>query len=244
MTPASSERFARGFVFDGRVLDVPGSERVIRDRLAWWDPEVATDRADLRRRHGPARVKGGHWTGGHCRTGMESARRVVDAMKARRKDDDGDGVVDADDPLMDVSVGFVNSWDGLVFQTCDLRWATVHIGGGLNPVSIGTENTWPGTARQARRLGIAGRTERRRFGDRRIETLVPSPEMIRSYVDLCTMLSSPEMRAATRGAIALERVLATRARPRRGHLEHYQAPSAKSDAADYLNDALRAAGWR
>lgn len=232
----------RGLVLDGRVLDVPGSELIHRDTEAWWSWDVEADRPDLRRRLGPARVKGGHWTGGHCRTGLDTARRVVSAMKARRRDDDGDGVIDVDDPLMDVSVGFVNSWDGLLFQTCDLRWATVHMGRWVNPISVGSENTWPGTAKQARKLGYTGRTEMRRFGGRRVECLVPSEEMIRSYVALCRMLSSPEIHAATGGLISIDRTFAS-PKSRRGHIEHYAAPSTKSDAAGYLDDALRADGW-
>ena len=235
--------FERGLMLDGKVLDIPGSESIIRDSRAWWNHDVRDDMADLRVRLGPVRVAGGHWTGGHCRTGMDTAHRVVSAMKARRKDDDGDGVIDADDPLMDVSVGFVNGWDGLLFQTCDLRWATVHMGRWVNPISVGTENTWPGTAKQARKLGYTGRTEMRRFGSREQECLVPSPEMIRSYVALCRMLSSPEANAATRGLLSIDRTFAD-PKHRRGHLEHYQAPSTKSDAAGYLNDALRADGWR
>jgi hypothetical protein len=234
----------RGLVLDGRVLDVPGSEIVHRDTDAWWSWDVATDQPDLRRRLGPCRLLGGHWTAGHCRTGPTTARRVVEAMKARRKDDDGDGVIDKDDPLADVSVGFVNGWDGVLWQTADLRWATVHMARGINPISVGCENTWPGTARQARKLGIAGTTEVRRFGGRRIECLRPSPEMIRSYVELARMLTTPAIRTATGGLIAIDRVLAAPTGHRRGHLEHWQAPSSKGDAADYLNDALRADGWR
>jgi hypothetical protein len=233
----------RGLVLDGKVLDVPGSELVVRDSRAWWSWDDPLDKPDLRRRLGPVRVLGGHWTAGHCRTGPDAALRVVSAMKARRKDDDGDGVIDADDPLMDVSVGFVNSWDGVIYQTADLRWATIHMGRWVNPISVGVENTWPGSARQARKLGVSGRTEMRRFGTRSVECLVPSVEMIRSYVALATMLSSPEIRAATAELIAIDRTFAS-PRSRRGHIEHYAAPSTKSDAADYLNDALRRAGWR
>lgn len=233
----------RGLVLDGKVLDVPGSELVYRDTAAWWSWDVETDRPDLRRRLGPCRVLGGHWTAGHCRTGDTTAQRVVSSMKARRRDDDGDGVVDKDDPLADVSVGFVNGWDGRLWQVADLRWATVHMGRWVNPISIGVENTWPGTAAWARTLGIGGRTERRSFGGRSVECLVPSPEMIASYVALARMLSSREIFAASGGLISIDRTFAS-PKSRRGHIEHYAAPSTKSDAADYLNDALRRDGWR
>lgn len=235
--------FSRGLLLDGKVLDVPGSELIIRDSRAWWDWENPLDKPDLRRRLGPVRVKGGHWTAGHCRTGMETARHVVSSMKARKKDDDGDGVIDADDPLMDVSVGFVNGWDGLLFQTCDLRFATVHMGRWPNPISFGTENTWPGSAKQARKLGYTGKTEMRRFGGRRLECLIPSAELIHGYVVLCRMLSSPELHAVTNGFVSIGRTFAS-PRSRRGHIEHWGAPSTKNDAADYLNDALRRDGWR
>lgn len=233
---------ARGAIFGGVVL--PGTEFVLRDPAAWWAWDVPEDRVDLRRRPGPIRVLGGHWTGGHARTGPNAGRKVVAAMKARRKDDDGDGVIDADDPLMDVSVHFVVGWDGIVFQTADLLYGTVHMGRGVNSVSVGVETCWPGTAKQARKLGVDGRTERRRFGTRSVECLRPSDELLEGWRRLAAALSSDEVRRASLGVIAIDKVLGTTRPPKSGACEHWQAPSTKNDAAGYLLDALRRDGWR
>lgn len=233
---------ARGAILDGQIL--PGTEFVIRDSEAWWDWRRPEDKVDLRRRLGPCRLLGGHWTGGHARTGPLAGKKLVDAMKARRRDDDGDGVVDRDDPLMDVSVHFGVSWDGLVFQFADLAWATVHMGRAVNPVSIGVETMWPGTVQQARKLGVDGRTVRRNFGTRSLEVLLPSDELVAAWVRLARVLSSEETKRASMGRITIDRQLAVTRPPKSGACEHWQAPSTKHDAAGILLDALRGDGWR
>ena len=236
---------ARGLVLDDKVLDVPGSDVVVRDPRAWWSWDVPTDRPDLRRRLGPSRLLGGHWTAGHPRTGPDAASRLIDAMKARRKDDDGDGVIDRDDPLADVSVHFGIAWDGAVYQLADLRWATVHMGRTVNPISIGVETMWPGSAKQARRLGVAGRTERRRIGDRSIECLVPSPELLAGWVALARLLTTPQTRSIATSPPVAARICGVTRPPHSGALEHFMAPNTtKVDAAGYLLDELRRDGWR
>lgn len=240
-----SPRHETGLLLDGKVLDVPGTEFVIRDPRAQWDWKVLTDRPDMRKRIEPIRLLGGHWTAGHNFTGLDAGYRLVTNMKLRKRDDDGDGVVDKDDPFADVSVNFGISWDGLIFQFMDLRWASVHMNRYINPRSVGVETMSPGSAKQARKLGIEGRTEWRTFGapSRRVECFVPSVHLLSGWVTLARILTSPEAKKASEGLLDIERVCGSVSRPKSGALEHFMAPSRKNDAGGYLVDSLRSDGW-
>jgi len=220
-----------GIVIDGVVL--PGTEWCLRDSEAWWSWDTPADRPDLRSRSGkPATLLVGHWTAGHPRTGPTAGPRVVRAMRARLREDG---------TPMSVSIHFVIGWDGLVWQTCDLATATVHVGRQINERSIGVECCWPGTQQQAHRLGVEGTFEERRVRGRSVRCLRPSDELVASWVRLARALT---VAGVVPGKLEIPRVTARTTMPIAGAGEHQHAPTTKVDAAGYLLDALRADGWR
>lgn len=224
----------RGIVCGGEVI--PGTEWCLREPEAWWDWWVPADRPDLRSRHGkPATLLVGHWTAGHPRVGPATGRRVVAAMRARKRDDG---------TAMDVSIHFVIGWDGLLWQTCDLATATVHVGRGVNDRSIGVETCWPGTMEQAHRLGVDdARPEWRTVRGHRVLCMAPSPDLLASWSRLARALA-PASSPLVPGKVEIPRVTARTSMPLAGAGEHWCAPTTKVDAAGYLLDALRADGWR
>jgi len=235
-----------GLLVAGAV--VPGTDLVRRHPDAGWDWARHLDRPDLRKRPSgkDTTLLVGHWSGGPIRIGDDVAPLTVAAMRARKR---------PDGTLMDVSAHFVIGWDGQVWQLADLALATVHVGGGLNPRSIGVETAWPGTAKQADSI-VAALTRRgkpvpegyrqpreRRLVRRRplvcLVCLKPSKALLSGWVRLAELLAA--LPAST--GIVIPRQLA-KAPGWRGVCEHQHAPKAtKVDAAGYLVDALEAVGW-
>ena len=222
----------RGIVVRGRVIR--GSERVLRDSSAWW-----TAGRETRPRRWPIDLLVGHWTAGNPRTGPTAGPAVWRAMEART------GVGGRD---LSVSVHFVISWDGLIWQTLDLEHAAVHVG--HRPTiarSIGVETCWPGTVAQARRLGLdVWLSETRRVGSHRVQCVRPGDALVESWRWLGEVLAGE---AAREHGIEIPRIAApvdrrltsTELASHRGACEHVHIPgSTKIDAAGYLVESL---GW-
>lgn len=210
----------RGILIGADVL--PGTERVIRDSTAWWD---AGDNGTRPRKGHRADRLLGHWTAGHARTGPTAGPKVVRAMKARER---------ADGSPLDVGIHFVISWDGLIWQTCDLALATTHVGHRPTILtSIGVECCWPGTMTQARKLGLPDPIPV--MGSARggaVKACAPSDDLIEAWRWLATALTS-----ADHPALAIPRARGSATKP--GILEHMDVPgSTKIDAAGLLVGAL------
>jgi hypothetical protein len=227
----------RGILIDGQII--PGTERVIRDPGAWWQ----AGRETRPRAGSPIDMLIGHWTGGSTRTGPGAGRVLVRHMDARRG---SDGVSD-----LSVSIHFGIAWDGGIWQCLDLAHGAVHVG--HRPTirrSIGVECMWPGTVRQAERLGSEGRIVRRQIDGRLVACLAPSDEMLDAWRWLAEALTSPAARAAgitiPRRTLGLRRTLQWLAACGGGVGEHATLPRAsdprrvKIDACGLLLDAL---GW-
>jgi hypothetical protein len=214
---------AQGIVVDGTVL--PGTGRVTRDSKAWWAPGNVGCRP---RKGHVASLLVGHWTAGNPLTGPGTGAKVVRSMKARLSKDKSR-------PL-DVGVHFVIGWDGLVWQTCDLALATTHVG--YRPVilrSVGVETCWPGSMKQAKALGVAGKEVIGRARGARVRCLEPSPELLAAWTWLAETLAG-----AQHPALAIPRRLAKTTKEA-GALEHRDMPATtKVDAAGLLVGAL---GW-
>ncbi len=222
---------SRGIVCAGEVL--PGSDWVLRDEAAWW--RAPADAADLRVRRNTASLLVGHWTGGNAKTGPGTGASVVRSMKARLRDDGSP---------MSVSIHFVIGWDGMVWQTADLRDACVHAATSVNLRSIGVECCWPGTEAQAERLGVDGTIEPRVVRGKRVRCLRPSDELIASWTRLARFLSSTETTRLTHGAVDIARRTFNGSVPISGAIDHQHVPgTTKVDAGGYLIDALRGDGW-
>lgn len=227
----------RGMVLDGAVI--PGTDIVLRDPNAWWSWDLPADRPDLRMRRGQKiTLDGKHWTAGPSRMGERAAAKVVAAMKARLRPK-------TNDP-MDVSVHFVISADGYIFQVADLRFGTVHMGRAVNLRSVGTEHCWPGTEEQALALGERPEVVERTIGGNRVRVAVPPALMVEASVTLSRLLTDPDVQAATHGFLAIPRVAAKASIPASGGaIEHWQYPgTTKVDCGGLLLEALRNAGWR
>jgi hypothetical protein len=227
-------RLETGILHRGVVL--PGTGWILRDPLAWFDP----DNADAPKRPGHLITQATfHWTAGRAHEGVDAARRVVRAMKARER---------PDGTLMSVSVHFVVTWDGRVFQVCDTGRMAIHAGRVINRASIGTELCWPGTESQMARLGLSGAVQRRQVGGRSLSTMRPSEELLGAAVRLAeTLAGLPESTGIVIPRIVpagTERMSPREARLYRGALEHCHSPgSEKVDCAGYVMDALATAGW-
>lgn len=235
----------RGLIIAGELI--PGTEWILRDPKAGWSWERLEDRPDLRDRRGATvEMFGGHWTAGPARTGLETARRVVASMKARRRPDGS---------LADVSCTHVLGWDGLVFQVADPAFATVHMAKVINLRSVGTEIAWPGSAALARKiarqlarmkstaLAPVEPVDVRTIRGHRLECLRPPQVVLDAWVRLAELYASLAVTHPHLN-IRIPRVLADPKTPRRGALEHYMAPgTTKLDAGGYLLEALKAAGW-
>ena len=223
----------RGIVCRGVVI--PGTERVIRDPAAWW-----TEGRETRPRAGAAiDMLIGHWTGGPPRTGPIAGKKLVDAMNARKSADGGD---------LSVSVQLSIGWDGQVWQHADLATACVHVGDRRTiRRSIGVECMWPGSARQAVRLGADGEAITRTIDGRRVRLLAPSDELLEAWRWLAETLTGPAGRAAglriPRTVLGLRRTLPELAASAGGVGEHATLPRAsdprkvKIDCCGLLMDA-------
>lgn len=201
---------------------LPGTERVVRDSRAWWaHGEVGT-----RPRQGNRIDRMvGHWTAGHPRTGPTAGVRVVQSMKSRKRPDGS---------RMDVGIHFVISWDGIIWQTCDLAQGTVHVGSRtMNARSVGIECCWPGTITQARKLGVEvdGVVIGQAHGQR-VRCLLPSDELLDAWQWLADALT-----AAKHPLLALPMKRGSMSTA--GILEHCDVtPTTKVDAAGLLVGAL------
>lgn len=219
-----------GILLDGAPL--PGSGWVVRDPRAWWE---RGERGTCERTAGSC-VLVGHWTGGRCHEGPDAARRVVRAMKARRRPDGS---------LMSVGVHFVISWDGIVTQTADLGIGTIHVSRDWNRRGIGVEVCWPGTERQARALGYhGGGVLPRRVAGHGVRVYEPSDAAIAAWVRLAETLAAALPDLPRELAPADRRMTRPEARRFRGAAEHFSAPhTEKVDAGGLLLGALAARGW-
>jgi hypothetical protein len=206
----------RGIVVNGQVL--AQTDRVMREADAWWRNG---ERGTMPRGGLVADRLVGHWTAGNPRTGPTSGRRVVSAMKARKKPNG--------DPLQ-VAIHFVIGWDGLIWQTADLGIATVHVGNRrINACSVGVECCWPGTVENAKRLGCE--VESVTIGQARgvrVRCMTPSPELLEAWRWL-----SDALVAAHHPAVIIPRQKGTMTRP--GVMEHCDVVgTTKVDAAGLL----------
>lgn len=210
----------RGIVIGDAVLE--GTEQVIRDPAAWW----AHGERGTRPRSGH-RVTHlvGHWTAGRPHTGPNAGPKVVRAMKSRKRPDGSP---------MDVGIHFVVSWDGLIWQTADLAAGTVHVGNRkVNASSVGVECCWPGTLKQAEKLGMDDAQPAR--GIARLVPFVackPSDEMLEAWRWLVQALTSARhpLLDVPRARGSIER---------KGVMEHCDVPGTKKvDAGGLLVGAL------
>lgn len=213
---------AHGIVVNGDVL--PGTERVIRDSDAWWEAGALGTRPRGGRKASWLVL---HWTGGRPRTGPLAGPKVVRAMKARKRKDGSP---------MDVGIHFVVSFDGIIWQTADLGIGTVHVGHrAINAGSVGVECCWPGTAKQAAKLGVelsGWGTEVGTARGQRVHCMRPSAELVdavRWLYDALTMASHHALEIPRkRGRV-----------DRHGVMEHCDVPGGtKVDAAGLLVAAL------
>lgn len=224
----------RGLLVVGEL--VPGTDWIRRDPSAWWAPQMR----GTRKRAPVTDLLVGHWTAGYPRT-TDAGPKVVRSMRARERDGR---------PL-NVGIHFVIGWDGQVWQTADPgRVATVHVGRGeINARSIGVECCWPGTVRQARRLGVEGPGERARLPAGPVDVLLPSADLIGAWCRLADTLAGLDGRGGVRIPRQVPEPLTGRlsvAQSRRwqGALEHLSVPgTTKIDAAGLLLGALLDAGW-
>lgn len=214
----------RGILVGGEVL--PNTERVIRDSEAWW--AEPSDDVYPRKGYRVDRIVG-HWTAGHARTGPTAGRKLYQAMASRKRDDG--------EP-MDVSVHFGISWDGMIWQLADLSSACIHVKRRVNLGSIGVENMWPGTMRQAAKLGMpAAHAVIGTARGQRIECYPPSDEMIEAWrwvVHTLTHAQHPLL------AIPYQRGGMERA----GVLEHCDITGPKQTKVDAAGLLVGALGWR
>jgi hypothetical protein len=219
-----------GIVYAGTVI--PDTGFVNREPSFWWDERSVRARPAGE----PPSQLCWHWTGGPPREGPGAGSSVVRAMKARK-------------PA--VSIHFVISWDGLVWQTADISRTTAHAGGHINPRSIGVEICWPGTAKQAETLRVKGVAERRAVAGHSVMCLRPSDAVISASVRLAEALASAlpslprQVPASASGELLMARMTQAQVRSWRGALEHLHAPgTTKVDAGGYLIEALHRAGWK
>lgn len=213
-----------GIVYRGQV--VPGTERVIRDSRAMWRPGTH----DTRHRRGTRiRKARAHWSGGTYREGPGAGFALFRAMEARKNDQGED---------LHVSVHHSISADGLIWQHLDHETASIDVG--HRPAildGVSCEVLWPGTLKQAAKLGIVGRaTVVRRWDGDEIVCVLPTDEQIEAWRWLCETIcrihSIPKVCAPRRRMTALD--LARFA----GVCEHGNMPSTtKIDACGLLMDA-------
>lgn len=209
-----------GILIGDTILEATG--RVVRDPDAWWAHGERGTRP--RSGHRIDRLVG-HWTAGSPHTGPSSGPKVVRRMRARTRDDGRP---------MDVGIHFVISWDGLIWQTADLAEGTTHVGHrGVNARSIGVECCWPGTMRQAERLGMTDAVPVTGTAHgQRIACCAPSDELVEAWRWLARVLTSTR-----HPLLALPMQRGSMTRP--GVMEHCDVVgTTKADAAGLLVGAL------
>jgi hypothetical protein len=221
-----------GIIVGGAVL--PGTERVLRDSDAWW--EEPSDDVYPRRGYRIDRIVG-HWSAGNAHTGPNAGRKLYRAMLARRKDSNGDGKLTPDDEFMDVSCHFGIGWDGLIWQLADLQSATIHVARRINLRSVGVECMWPGTMRQAAKLGMpAAHAVMGQARGQRIECYPPSDELIEAWRWLAEALAS-----AQHPLLDIDRQRGSMTRP--GVMEHCDIEGPKQTKVDAAGLLIGALGW-
>lgn len=223
-----------GLLLDG--VPIPSTERVQRDPEAWWPAGHHSTRA----RVWPADLLVYHWTAGHPRdTGADLYRSMLARQSSARPGQ----------PL-DVAVQLAIGWSGAIWQLADLRTACVHVGDRrVIARSIGVECRWPGTRRQAERLGVEGAWATVRVDGQRVEVMLPSEAMLASAVWLAETLASlpPESGIAIPRRVppSTRRFSRQEQAEHSGAQEHCHVPgSRKIDAAGLLVGELARAGWR
>lgn len=225
---------AEGIVVGGVVL--PGTEWVLRDPHAWFAPDYADAPP---RKYWPITQMVFHWTGGMPHTSADAAQTVVRNMKARLR---------VDGTEMSVSCHFVVSWDGVVFQVCDLARMAIHAGRVLNRDGIGIEQCWPGTERQMMKLRANGYVQRRFADGNELDCMRPSEAMINASCRLAEALvvapASARIQIPRVVPASTKRMRSRAAASFRGACEHVHSPGSKKlDCAGYVIDALAARGW-
>ena len=208
--------FDNGTIVSTGTLPLVGTERVIRDSRAWWE---AGDFGTREKTSTDYIV--GHWTAGHPHTGVDTGFKVVSSMKARKRKDGS---------KLEVGIHFVIGADGRIFQTAPLQCATVHCNRPVTTRSIGVECAWPGTTRNAEKLGLPPRAPTRRIVRGRFVHTYPAPqEMFDSWAWLVRALCGWYGLPLTRSDGVS-----------RGVMEHFMVPrtSKKVDAAGLLLEEL------
>jgi hypothetical protein len=132
----------RGLLVNGRVI--PGTEFIIRDSDAWWDPKVPSHRHDLEKRAPVVDTLVGHWTAGPAGTAdtEDDGLTVFRNMQARKSK--------KYDRSLRLSIGFIIAADddpddcdalASIWQCMDIgTTAAIHVGKGwVNRRSIGVE---------------------------------------------------------------------------------------------------------
>lgn len=223
----------RGIIIGDHIL--PGTERVIRDSDAWW--AEPSDDVYPRKGYRVDRIVG-HWSAGHARTGPNAGRLLYQAMLARRKDSNGDGKLTSADDLMDVSCHFGIGWDGMIWQLADLSSACIHVARKINLRSVGVECMWPGTMRQAARLGMpAAHAVMGQARGQRIECYPPSDELLEAWRWLVHTLTH-----AQHPLLAIPYQRGGMEKP--GILEHCDITGPKRTKVDAAGILVGALGWR
>lgn len=225
----------RGLVIAEKVI--PGTERVLRDSSAWWNPGDP----GTRKRSPLVDLEVKHWTAGRT---TRKGPAVVRAMKGR---------ANAARPI-ETAIHFVLQWDGQIWQAADPGLtAVVHVG--WRPVyqrSVAEEHCWPGTIRRAAKLGqgdVAEHDSVQACGFR-MEVVRPAVAMVEASIWLSGVLADLE----GEGGIHIPRQVPselgrrfTREEGRywAGVMEHINAPTTKKlDCAGRMLGALTEAGWR
>lgn len=227
----------RGIIVDGNVA--PGTERVKRTASAWWPYGHHSTRSRL---GAEIDLYIQHWTAGHTTHDEDAGPTTFRAMSARKS-------TKRPGQLMDVAVNFVIGWRGTIWQVADVLTACVHVPG--RPTirrSVSTEHRWPGTKKNALRLGYDdGPWRTVVIGGRKVEIMEPSKEMLEASLwlaDALTTIKHPRVRIPRTVPPSNARFTAAQMRAFRGAAEHGQMPSSdKIDCAGLLNDNLAHAGW-
>lgn len=224
----------RGLLVGGEI--VAGTERVQIDPDCWYPPGDHCTR--------PRDPRGTsllvlHWTAGR----PSGDGRVVYRSMRGRKSSKRPGK-----PL-DVGVQLVAGWGGEVWQLADLTTPCVHVGDrGVIARSIGVECRWPGTRRQAEKLGVEGAWAWVRVGGQRIEVMLPSEALLEAVRWIAETLGSLRgqhgIAIPRRVPASNARFTAAEQRLFAGAQEHCNVPaSRKVDCAGLLTSELAAHGW-
>lgn len=217
-----------GIVVGGHVI--PNTERVIRDSNAWWSPGTHDARS---RGRTPIRTVRGHWSAGTYREGEDAGREFFRIMQAR-KNDAGDD--------LHVSVHHAIDASGVVYQFLDHATASIDVG--FRPAildGVSVEVMWPGTFRQALKVGVDDpRATARVWDGQRVMCVEPTAAQLEAWrwlvATLCRIHDIPTVCAPRRRLTPVER--ARWVRSGGGVEEHGNMPgTTKIDACGFLLDA-------